>query len=125
VEQLSQQVRAVLLDDLPTDLRESDRLVPIRLRYSDEFRFQENNIRQFPVIAANRQVVPLQAIAAITKERGQNELLRENQRLMVVLTARLENRDLGSAIADLKQTLGQEKLPVGYTYEIGGQYETQ
>ena len=65
------------------------------------------------------------SLASITKDRGQNELLRENQRLMVVLTARLENRDLGSAIADVKRVLASEKLPVGYTYEIGGQYESQ
>ncbi len=44
---------------------------------------------------------------------------------MVVLTARLENRDLGSAIGDVKSVLAGYNFPVGYTYEIGGQYETQ
>jgi multidrug efflux pump subunit AcrB len=42
-----------------------------------------------------------------------------------VLTARLENRDLGSAIGEVKKVLASVKLPVGYTYEIGGQYESQ
>ncbi len=124
-DQVSQQLRDGLLGDSPTDLRLSDRLVPIRLRYTDDFRSQENNVRQFPIITPTKQVIPLQAIASITKDRGQNQLLRENERLMVVLTARLEGRDLGSAIADVKKALQGEKLPVGYTYEIGGQYETQ
>jgi len=44
---------------------------------------------------------------------------------MVVLTARLEKRDLGGAIADVKKVLDSTRLPVGYTYEIGGQYESQ
>lgn len=125
VDQVSQQLRAGLLGDAPTDLRQSDRLVPIRIRYTDEFRYDENRVRQFPLIAANKQVVTLQSVATIARERGQNQLLRENQRLMIVLTGRLENRDLGSAIADVKKVLGEAKLPVGYTYEIGGQYETQ
>ena len=125
VDQVSQQLRDGLLGDSPTDLRKSDRLVPIRLRYSDDFRFQENNVRQFPIVTPNREIIPLQALASITRDRGQNQLLRENQRLMAVLTARLENRDLGSVVADLKRVLGSQKLPVGYTYEIGGQYETQ
>jgi multidrug efflux pump subunit AcrB len=125
VDQVSQQVQSGLLGNNATDFRLSDRLIPIRVRYPDSFRGQENNIRQFPILAANRQIVPLQSLATISQERGQNELLRENQRLMIVLTARLENRDLGSAISDVKKILGDYKFPVGYTYEIGGQYESQ
>ena len=125
VDQVSQQVRDGLLGDSSTDLRRSDRLIPIRIRYPDDFRYQEQNIRQYPVLIPTKQIVPLESLAHISKDRGQNELLRENQRLMVVLTARLENRDLGSAIADEKRLLTSEKLPVGYTYEIGGQYESQ
>lgn len=125
VDQVSTQLRDALLGDVPTDLRLSDRLIPIRLRYDDQFRSNEGSIRQMPIIAANKQVVPLQALAQITKERGPDQLLRENQRLMVVITARLQDRDLGSVIADVKKLLAGEKLPVGYTYEIGGQYETQ
>ncbi len=125
VDQVSQQLQDSLLGDSTTDLRVSDRLIPIRVRYPDSFRFQENNIRQFPIIAANKQVVPLQSLADISKTRGQNELLRENQRLMKVLTARLQNRDLGSAITDVKKVMSDAKLPIGYTWEIGGQYESQ
>jgi CzcA family heavy metal efflux pump len=125
VDQVSQQVRAGLLGVSSTDLRRADRLIPIRLRYPNDFRFQEQSIRQFPVLTPNKQVVPLEALAAITKDRGPNELLRENQRLMVTLTARLENRDLGGAIADVKKALASTPMPVGYIYEIGGQYESQ
>ena len=44
---------------------------------------------------------------------------------MVTLTARLENRDLGSAVGDVRKVLDSTKMPVGYIYEIGGQYESQ
>ncbi len=125
VAQVSDQLQAGLLGESTTDFRLSDRLIPIRVRYADSFRGQENDIRQFPILAANKQIVPLQSLAVIGKERGQNELLRENQRLMVTLTARLEGRDLGSAIADVKKVLSDYKFPVGYTYQIGGQYESQ
>jgi CzcA family heavy metal efflux pump len=125
VDQVSLQVQTGLLGSSTTELRQSDRLVPIRVRYSDEFRFQEQNIRQFPILTPAKQVVPLESLATIGKDRGQNELLRENQRMMVTLTARLENRDLGSAIADVRKVLSATSLPVGYVYEIGGQYESQ
>ena len=125
VAEVSDQVHDGLLGDSPTSFRAGDHLVPIRVRYPDAFRFQENNLRQFPIVAANKQIVPLQSLATVHPERGQNQLLRENQRLMVVLTARLQGRDLGSAIADVKKLLAKEKFPVGVTYEIGGQYESQ
>ena len=125
VDQVSQQVRDGLLGASSTDLRRGDRLIPIRVRYPNEFRFQEQNIRQYPILTASRQIVPLESLASVVKERGQNQLLRENQRLMVTLTARLENRDLGGAIADVKKVLASTPMPVGYIYEIGGQYESQ
>lgn len=124
-DQVSQQLRDGLLGASSTDLRRGDRLIPVRIRYPNEFRFDEKNIRQYPILTAARQIVPLDSLASITKEHGSNELLRENQRLMVTLTGRLENRDLGSAIADVKKILASTKLPVGYIYEIGGQYESQ
>ena len=124
VAQVSDQLQAGLLGESTTDFRLSDRLIPIRVRYADSFRGKESDIRQFPIVA-NKQIIPLQSLAVVSKVRGQNELLRENQRLMITLTARLQDRDLGSVIADVKKVLADYRFPVGYTYQIGGQYESQ
>jgi multidrug efflux pump subunit AcrB len=56
---------------------------------------------------------------------GQGELKRENLRLMASITGRLEGRDMGSAVAEIRSNLDKIKLPIGYTYEIGGQYQAQ
>src|SRR5206468_9765017 len=60
-----------------------------------------------------------------TRSNGQSELLRENLRSMASVTGRLEGRDLGSAVADIRAALQKLPLPIGYSYEIGGQYESQ
>ncbi len=44
---------------------------------------------------------------------------------MVPVTARLEGRDLGSGIRDVRAMMDAMKLPVGYSYSIGGLYESQ
>jgi multidrug efflux pump subunit AcrB len=44
---------------------------------------------------------------------------------MVGLTARLENRDLGSAARDIQRVMQSVQLPTGSTYEIGGVYQSQ
>jgi multidrug efflux pump subunit AcrB len=125
VEQVSQQAQAGLLGLTSTSFRQGDRTVGIRVRFPDAFRFNDSNVRQFPVITPAHQIVPLVALASVEQARSQSELLRENQRLMVVLTARLEHRDLGSAIRDVRRALDSTKMPVGVTYEIGGQFESQ
>jgi CzcA family heavy metal efflux pump len=125
VDQVSQQVSAGLLGLAQTSLRQADRLIGIRVRFPDRFRFDYAMIRQFPIVTPGKAVVPLESLAEIGQAQGAAQLSRENQRLMVTLTARLENRDLGSAIADVRRLLTGVRLPPGMTYEIGGQYESQ
>lgn len=125
VEQVSQQVNAGLLGETATALRRADRTIDIRVRFPDQFRFNYESIRQFPIVTPEKQVVPLASFASVEEVRGESELSRENQRLMVALTGRLEGRDLGSAIDDVKKVMRSARLPEGATYEIGGQYESQ
>ena len=125
VEQVSQQVKAGLLGLTETSLRQTDRAIDIRVRFPDSLRFNYDGIRQFPVITASRTIVPLESLADVTLVRASSQLSRENQRLMIALTARLENRDLGGVVGDVRQLLRQTPMPAGMTYEIGGQYESQ
>ena len=125
VEQVSGQVSAGLLGLTSTALRQADRTIGIRVRFPDSVRMDYAHIRQYPIVAASKQIVPLSSVADVEEARGENQLQRENQRLMVALTARLENRDLGSAIRDVQRVMREASLPAGCTYEIGGQYESQ
>ncbi len=126
-DQVTQQVSAGLLGLTETQLREADRTIGIRVRFPDSFRQNYDDIRQFPIVTPPpaRQIVPLASLASAEQVRGENQLLRENQRLMVTLTGRLENRDLGSVIGEVQQVMRFAALPQGVTYEIGGQYESQ
>jgi CzcA family heavy metal efflux pump len=124
-DQVTQQVSAGLLGLTQTQFREADRTVDIRVRFPDSFRYKYNNILQFPILSASKQIIPLSSLAQVDQANGANALKRENQRLMVSLTARLENRDLGSAIRDVQKMMNGISLPTGTTYEIGGQYESQ
>jgi CzcA family heavy metal efflux pump len=125
VEQVSQQVTAGLLGVTSTTFRVADHTIGIRVRFPDAFRFSYANVLQFPIITPTKQIVPLSSLARVEEARGANQLARENQRLMIALTARLENRDLGSTVKDVQNVMSGVTLPLGCTYEIGGQYESQ
>lgn len=125
VEQVSQQVSAGLLGLEQTELRLSDRTVGIRVRFPDSFRYNYDDVRQFPILTPAKQIVPLSALAHVESVQGEDQLMRENQRLMVDLQAGLVNRGLGSVIRDVQSVLSTINFPVGTTYEIGGLYESQ
>ncbi len=125
VEQITDQVHAGLLGETQTSLRQGDRTVDIRVRFPDSFRYDYNKIEQFPIVTATKQVMPLSSLATVEQVQGENQLLRENQRLLVSLTARIENRDLGSTMTDVQNMMKSVHLPTGMTYEIGGLYESQ
>jgi CzcA family heavy metal efflux pump len=125
VDQVSQQLSAGLLGLTETELRRADRTIGIRVRFPDSFRYNYEDVQQFPILTPARQIVPVSAMAQVEQVQGASELTRENQRLMVALSARLEGRGLGSAVRDVRQVLSQVQFPVGTTYEIGGLYESQ
>ena len=125
VEQVAQQLSAAWLGEASTDLRLLDRRVPVRVRLPDSVRFDPSKLAQTLLRTSAGKLVPVSSLAHETRSNGQSQLLRENLRGMALVTARLENRDLGSAVAEIQQRLAEMKLPVGYTYEIGGQYESQ
>jgi multidrug efflux pump subunit AcrB len=74
---------------------------------------------------ADGKPIPVSEVASMTRANGQGELRRENLRPMAVVSGRLEGRDLGSAVGEIQANLDKLTLPIGYTYEIGGQYQAQ
>lgn len=69
---------------------------------------------------------PLTFFSKVQIVSGETEQRRENLKSAVVLTARLNNRDLGSAIAEIKKELNSKiALPKGYTIVYGGAYSEQ
>jgi CzcA family heavy metal efflux pump len=125
VTQVSDQLAGNWLGEVATDLRLADRRVPVRVRLPDSYRFDPNWLPQTLIRSAEGKQIPVSEVAHMERANGQGELKRENLRLMASVTARLEGRDMGSAVAEIRSNLDKLKLPIGYTYEIGGQYQAQ
>jgi len=125
VEEVGQQLSASWLGDVATDLRLLDRRVPVRVRLTDAVRFDPVRLPQTLLRSSEGTLIPIASVARLERSNGQSELLRENLRSMALISARLENRDLGSAVSDIRRELQKLKLPIGYSYELGGQYESQ
>jgi CzcA family heavy metal efflux pump len=88
---------------------------------------QLDDLRALPIRApSSNSYVRIDQIATINYEAGQTEIHREGLRQSVSVTARLEGRDLGSAIADIQSRLNSQlHLPAGTTIEYGGLFQEQ
>ena len=125
VEQAAAQLKAAWLGEMATELRVADRAIPVRVRYPDDVRFDPAKFASLPLRGVEGRLALVGAVAHPTNTASQPVLMRENLRQMALLTAHLEGRDLGSAVTEVKRLLTSIKLPVGYTTEVGGQYESQ
>ncbi|HEU5258332.1 MAG TPA: efflux RND transporter permease subunit [Vicinamibacterales bacterium] len=125
VAQVSDQLAGNWLGEVATDLRLTDRRVPVRVRLPDVYRFDPNWLPQTLIRSSEGKLIPVSEVAHMLRANGQGELKRENLRLMASITGRLEGRDMGSAVAEIRSNLDKMRLPIGYTYEIGGQYQAQ
>ena len=123
--QVSNQMAGNWLGEVATDLRLADRTIPVRVRLPDSFRFDPNRLAETLIRTGDGKPIPVSEVATMARANGQGELRRENLRAMAVVSGRLEGRDLGSAVAEIRSKLNSLKLPIGYTYEIGGQYQAQ
>ena len=76
------------------------------------------------MLARGGQLVPLSAVADIKVIDGPAIISREYAKRRVVVGANVHERDLGGFVAELQERASKEiKLPPGYYFEWGGQFQ--
>jgi multidrug efflux pump subunit AcrB len=125
VQDIAGAVNAAQLGQIASYVLEGDRLVNIRVLAEPESVAQLSALRELPLRNANGTLVRLSQVADVSVEPSEVELDRDDLRQDITVSARLEGRDLGSAIREIQDKLSQDKwLPPG-TVEYGGLYQQQ
>jgi CzcA family heavy metal efflux pump len=103
-----------------------EQMINIRLIYPDAYKTSVSDIKHTNILLPNGATVPINEVAKIEIGSGVAEINRENQKSMGVVTARLNNRDLGSTLKDIQHQLNANlSLPSNYHLEYGGAYQEQ
>ena len=122
---LARAVNTAILGVTASSVLQGDRVVNLRVRVEDARVDQIDSIRDLPIQSPNGTVVLLSQVADVIEDPGQLEMHREDLRENVAVTARLEGRDLGSAVDEIRQKLEKDPaIPPG-TIAYGGLYEQQ
>jgi multidrug efflux pump subunit AcrB len=118
-------VRTAMLGQEASSVLEGDRIIKVRVMMDKRSIDRIAELRELPLRAPDGTLVKLSQVADVEEKPGQLELRREDLRQDVAVTARLEGRDLGSAMTEIEQKLRQDKsIPPG-TLEFGGLYQQQ
>jgi len=109
-----------------TQMPEAVKQVGVRVWLPPTARRFDDQLAGLPIRAADGHVFALGRIATVSAALGQAEITRENLQRMVAVTARLQGRSLGAAVADVKAVLARPNaLPPGVRHELGGLYAQQ
>lgn len=69
--------------------------------------------------------VPLRALANIRRDRGPNEIGRENVQRKLVVSCNVAGRDVGSVVREIQMAVQRQvPMPSGYHVVYGGQFES-
>ena len=119
-------ITTAMSGDAASSILQQDRLIVVRVIFPPEVRASLDKVRALQVRSSSGALFRLDQVADIEYDKGQTEIEREGLRSTVAVSGRLEGKDLGTAIAEIKTLLSREvKLPPGMTIEYGGLYQEQ
>lgn len=126
IEVAQQTIETALGGTVVTDLWEGERPVPVRVRHVARDRSDVASIRALEVPTAHGAQIPLDELASIGVEMGRAMINREANSRMAALKFNIEDRDMGSVVAEAMAAVAAAvEVPEGHHLEWGGEFESQ
>jgi CzcA family heavy metal efflux pump len=120
------QVQTALEGNVIGNMLEREQLSPIRMVYPGNRYLNVTGIKNQTVFVPSGRLIPISELASVDLRSGDAEINRENLESMGVVSARLENADLGSVMPAIQKNIAEKiNLPQGYHIEYGGAYAQQ
>ena len=107
---------------------EGDKRFKLMVRLDDDWRSSIHELKSLPIDVSTAnpelQYVPLGEVAELSLNNGPNQINRESSKRNVIVSANVEDRDLGSFVEDVRHAINAEvNLPAGYWVNYGGTFE--
>ncbi len=122
---VASQLEAMIGGTAATQVRVREQLVNVRVRAPLNQRARLGQIENLPLTAPDGRAVRLGQIARVAIVAGQQQLRREDLAPFLGVTARLEGRDLGSTMTEVRRAVAELNLPSAVRVDYGGLYAQQ
>ncbi|MDQ1351057.1 MAG: Efflux transporter permease subunit [Acidobacteriota bacterium] len=109
-----------------TNVYEEDRITAVLLRLSEDFRRDEESVKNMLIDTMGGQRIPLSQLADISFLEGPQTIFRENLMRRKIILCNIVDRDIGSFVDEAREVIARRvSLPQGYFITFGGQFESQ
>ena len=122
---IARQLTTLVEGQVVTRVQQGETSIDVRLWTAAQQRDRIKAIEGLRLRAPDGREVPLSRVATVAIDAGQAQITRENLQPFIDVTARLEGRDLGSAMGETRRTVAATALPAGVRVEYGGLYAQQ
>jgi CzcA family heavy metal efflux pump len=125
-ESFQYQLQTLVEGNIIGNILEKEQLTAIRMIYPASTKNSLENIKNQFVFLPDGKLKPLASLSEVKLKEGVAEINRDNLKSVSIVTARLNNKDLGSAMKEIRKTIDSKIfLPQGYNIEYGGEYADQ
>lgn len=122
-DQVLGQIQVQFTGQVISKYREEGQEMDINMVYPENERSTISDLEDMKIQSPSGATISLMEVADLNEMQGPVALLRENQQPQMNVTSEIMDRDLGSVVSDVDETLANMDLPEGYGYTIGGQAE--
>ncbi len=120
------QLQTLIEGNIIGSIQEKEQMTAIRMIYPNSTKNSLEYIKNQFVFLPDGKLKPLSSLSTITLKEGVAEINRDNLKSVSIVTARLNNKDLGTAMKEIQKTIESKIfLPQGYNIEYGGEYADQ
>ncbi len=122
---VAKQIETQTGGSIAAQLLTNDQLVDVRVRLPQDLRQRASALGDMLVRSADGRTVALKQIASISIAAGQPQITREDLAPFIPVTARLEGKDLGTGMKDVRAAVAALHLPPSIRVDYGGLYAQQ
>lgn len=123
---ISEVVETALNGRVVSQVPENQQLIDIAVGLQESARNSLDAIRAIPLYTPTGQMISLDAVAEVDYGMGANVVNREDVSRLIVVSANVAERDLGSVVGDIQRQIRDNiQLPEGYFIQYGGQFEAE
>ncbi len=124
--QLSSVIETALNGKVVSQVLDNQQLFDLVVWLQESDRNNLETISNLLVDTPNGIKIPLTQVAQVNYGTGPNTINRENVSRLIVVSANVAERDIGSVIADIQAKVKDRvTLPAGYFIQYGGQFESE
>ncbi len=123
---LAEMVETALNGTVVSQILQEQQLFDLVVWLREEARNNLDVIRNLLIDTPTGQKIPLAQVANIDYGTGPNTINRESVSRLIVVSANVSGRDLGSVVDEIQNQVRQSvQLPTGYFIQYGGQFESE